>query len=62
MEETNKSTRYLIQMKLFAILTAAAFLIMFPSMVFCILYIDKLKNFIVEEAIITLPLNIDIMS
>jgi hypothetical protein len=35
---------------------------MFPSMVFCILYIDKLKNFIVEEAIITIPLNIDIMS
>jgi len=54
--------RYVIQMKLFAILTSAAALIILPGMIFCISYIHKLKNVIVDEAIITLPLNLDIMS
>jgi hypothetical protein len=49
-------------MKLFIILTSAAALIILPGMIFCIAYIHKLKNVIVDEAIITLPLNLDIMS
>lgn len=49
-------------MKLFLILTSAAVLIILPGMIFCISYIHKLKNVIVDEAIITLPLNLDIMS
>ena len=35
---------------------------MLPGMMFCLWYIHWLKNYIVDEAIITLPLNIDIMS
>lgn len=53
---------YLIQNKLFIILTLAAALIIFPAMVFCIGYLHWLKNYIVDEAIFTLPLNLDIMS
>lgn len=49
-------------MKLFLILTSAAVLIILPGMIFCISYIHRLKNVIVNEAIITLPLNLDIMS
>jgi hypothetical protein len=37
-------------------------LIILPGMIFLLVYIHKLKNYIVDEAIITLPLNIDIMS
>jgi len=53
--------RYIIQLKLFGILTSSAVLIIFTGMVFCIAYIHKLKNDIVDEAITTLPLNIEIM-